>query len=695
VSDSLNFDIFMFKVVSMFIRPTPTPVIIILISCLFLFCFPILLMAGSLKEHLTEMSIEELMDISVSSAGFFGLPPEEVPGSIWILDEEDIKTTPAQSLGELLNLRIPGVQVSSDSIFGSLYASRGIPMIDNATTQFLWDGMNLNSGGSLGVNSGLKIPLLGDIYRTEVSNGPCAIVHGNGSINGFVNMVPKTGSTNPGTMVSIGYGLDDHMKKMETSYGHGYGADDDFFIYFGLADSQGVSVSGENVYGNEQIPDGFMAKAMSYPNYRGSINWNHGTFHFVSMVQRELFSSDAYFEGNTESPDLYHQTIALRPGLSIPLGRTESMDLKIPVEFFDSGYINHFPTITTERGNSDFRAETELILRSVRWSKHQIATGLKAGYEYYRNNRYYFRSAPVKSSVGEDVNWQQYSVFADDVFHLSKPWTITMGLRYDAIKYNFNKATYSLRKVTSNSDLWSPRLSSAYRIFDNTIFKLSYQEGFHYPPATAIYSKSLLPETIKSFEIGLSHEIPNGITMTINSFYNVYQDSLLSELGGNQRNDFGSTGGELAFDWAARNSMDVNISYSYSRPIKVSDNDVDIYTADPDLSEWYCYPAHMVKGSLRKYWDEKRIMTSFVFEYGSMVSQSHSVGAIKRDIFENDRYSVSFRGKLKITDRLFMDLIIKNALHNNIPVPTYLYNSPWEGSLGDSKTYSYMGLTWE
>lgn len=682
----------------MSIRPAPSKMISMAICSLYLFFFQTPVMADYQKKYLAEMSIEELMDISVSSAGFFGMPPEEVPGSIWILSEEDLRTTPAQSLAELVNLRIPGAQVSDHSIFGSLYSSRGVAMIDNATTQFLWDGMNLNSGGSLGVNSGLKLPLLGDIHRIEVSNGPCAVVHGNGSINGFVNMVPKTGATNSGAMGYVGYGLDDHMKKMETSYGHSYGADEDFFVYLGLADSDGISVAGENAGVNGQVPDGFMAKTINHPSYRGSMNWNHGAFHFIGLIQRELFSSDTYYNDNADFPDLYHQTLAFRPGVSIPIGRTESMDLKIPVEFFDSGYIKQYSSGTSERGISDFRAETELIIRSVRWNRHRIATGAKAGYEYYRNNRYYLRSAPDKSSVGDDINWMQYSVFLDDVFNLSGPWTITMGIRYDAIRYNHDKVKSSLKEASKDSEVWSPRFSSAYRILENTILKLSYQEGFHYPPATEIYSKYLLPETVKNFELGLTHETPAGITVTVNGFYNIYQDSLLSEFGGgqlNQRNDFGSTGAEFALEWTDRNSTSAGISYSYSRPIEVSDNKINIYTADPDLSEWYCYPAHMVKGNVSKYWNEKSIMTSFAFEYGSMVSESKKMGAVGREIFENDRYSISFRGKLKIADRMFMNLIVKNIAHNNIPVPTYLYSSPWEGSLGSAASSAYLGFSWE
>jgi len=659
------------------------------------------------NNDLSEMSIEELMNLPIKSVGFFDISSDKAPGSIWILNEHDIKTTPSQSIAELLQLTIPAVNVSSHSIYGSLYASRGAPMFDNSSSQFMWDGMNLNSGGSLGVNSGLKLPLLGDIHQIEVSSGPSAVIHGNGALNGFVNLVPKSGSTNPGTYANVSYGFDDRMIKIETGHGLEYGSDKNFYIYAGMAGADGTSANddlgygqyGYENHGNSQgIGNDYNVREIAWPNYRTSLNWNHGQFQLTGLLQKELYSSNSYYTNDQKSPQLYHETAAIRPKVDINLGALESLEIDIPLEFFDSGYISNYK-IQKERGNSDLRIETNCVLKSTRIQDNQLAAGFKIEYDHHRSNRYYLRSRPSSSPIGDDADWIVYSLFTEDIFSISKDWNLTAGIRYDSIKYDTDEASDFLNEIIEDSDLFSPRIATSYNLTQTTVIKAGYQEGFHFPPVTEIYTGNLKPESIKSFETNLIQELPGtGLKITCNAFYNIYKDSLLSDLGstrGNQRDDFGATGGEIAIDWADGQITKAQLSYSYSRPLDISSNPVSINTADEDLDEWYCYPAHMIKGRIYRYWMEKMIMTSLAFEYGSSVSKPSEEWYQAREIFNNDRFSVSCMGKIKVADRIYIELLVKNVAHNNIPVPSYPYNSPWEGALGEASTYSYIGFKLE
>lgn len=655
---------------------------------------------------LTSLSLEELMDLPVRSVGFFDISSDRAPGSLWILGREDIKTAPALSISEILQVSVPGVSISPHSIYGSLYASRGVPMFDNSTTQFMWDGMNLNSGGSLGVNSGLRLPLTGDIRQIEVSSGPSAVIHGNGAINGFVNLVPKSGATDPGIHFESGYGLDDGMTRMAAGQGIEYGPDKNIYIYAGLAGSGGFSARDDMGYAKYQgvgitqgeIPGDYKVHEISWPNYRTSLNWNHGNFQMLGLLQREYYSADSFYINNSESPHLYNETLAVRPKITIPFGSHESLEMNMPCEFFDTGYVSNFKQYS-ERGNSDLRAEMNTIFKTTRISGNQIACGFKVEHDHYRSNRYYFRSRPSFYIIGDDADWRLYSLFAEDVVSLGRDVTITAGLRYDSIKYDLDNASELLESTSDDSDVFSPRFSVSYNLTDLTIIKAAYQEGFHFPPVTEIYTSNLKPETMKSFEAGFIHNFKNtGIKLTCNAFYNIFADSLLSDLGStkeNQRNDFGSTGGEIGLEWKDGSISKAFLSYSYSRPLDISSSPVSIYTADEGLNEWYCYPAHMIKFRFYRYFMEKRLMASLGFEYGSSVAKPDESWYEPRALFENDRFSIGFKGAMRLSDNLYLDLLVKNVAHNGIPVPTYVYNNPWEGSLGATSTCSYIGLRLE
>jgi hypothetical protein len=610
-----------------------------------------------------------------------------------------MQTVPAINLKDILQYTVPGVQVSNHSIFGSLYASRGCPMLDNSTTQFMWDGMNINSAGSLGINSSLKSSLIGDIARLEVSNGPSSIIHGNGAINGFVNQVPKSGSGYSGLWVNMGIGMTANRLKAETGYGHAYGVDRDLYFYAGIERADGIDLNEDFGYrefsGADAIPEAISARTMSKPNYRASLNWNHNNIHVIGFIQKEYLSLDNYYDGQANSPELYLQTLALRPGIILPLTNSENLSIDLPLAFFDTGYITKRSDSGSinEHGNSDMRIETNWILRSTRWKNQQWATGFRVSGDHYRNNRYYFSSGPSPSPLGTDVDWKEFSVFTEGIIDILPAWTVTSGLRFDAIRYDVDASDGFLDQFVSDAENWFPRIATTIRLRDNTTVKLSFQEGFHYPQATAVYSDHLDTEFLETYELNVSHAMPHiGLTINLNGFYNIYKNALVAASADSYK-DFGSTGGELALEWEGNNAFRAILSYAYTRPIDAFGNDADVYTATPDLSAWISYPTHSVKALISRRWLNDTILTSLAGEYGYRVERIE--WSPSRDIFDKDRYSLGFKTAITLSKHLSLNVVINNIVHNDIPVPSYQYLEAWQGNLGETETRCYVGLTWK
>ena len=692
----------LYTTIETFISPRRQPVWLLL----FFIFSPLTAMADSSVDYLSKRSLEDLMTIPVNSIGFYEVPVNQAPGSIWILNEELLETIPGVTLKDMLQLAVPGVQVSGNSLLGSLYTTRGSPMRDNSTTLFMWDGMNINSAGSLGINASLKSSLLGDIAKLEVSNGPSSLLHGNGAINGFVNQVPKSGESHPGAWVNTMVGVTESLVKTEASYGHVYGVGRDFYLYAGGERASGFQPGNDLGYSDfnpGNIPDDFYVRTKDKLNYRMSVNWNHDNIRMVGFIQKEWLSSDNYLSSRTSSPNIYYQTLALRPSVTLPLTPTENLSVNLPVVLFDNGYIFDLNSLGQTRridhGNSDMRVETNWVLRSLRWENQQWAAGFRFSQDKHRNNQYYFRTDPPPTPIGEDIDWREFSFFTEDIIDIVPGWTVTAGLRFNAIRYQLDGNDSSLKDVVVDSEKWFPRIATAIRVGEDTTVKLSYQEGFHYPSATALYSSNLNPEYVDSYEINLLHTLPErGLSFTANGFFNVYKNALVSGTkshSGDQNRDFGSFGGEFLVDWKGPDSLRAMVSYAYTRPHDLGDDNVVVETANEDLTKWLSYPSHSIKAMISRRWLNDTLMTSLAGEYGSRVERNELDWYKSRDLFHTDRFSVSFKANYALSDHLGLDFIVNNVLDNNIPVPNTDYLNPWEGTLGDTETRFYIGLTWQ
>lgn len=189
-----------------------------------------------------ELSLADLLQIKVRSAGFFSMDATKAPGSIFVISPDMIRNSPARDLSELLDLVVPGTAMGHHEMHGPLAGVRGILIDNSSKTLVMRDGQAMNARTAYGYPY-YNLPLLGDINSIEIINGPGGIVHGSGAINGFVNLIPKTGADNPGSFVDYrhifqsGNFTEDH-NQLEFGHGMTWSGGDGFF-YGGVLQSDG------------------------------------------------------------------------------------------------------------------------------------------------------------------------------------------------------------------------------------------------------------------------------------------------------------------------------------------------------------------------------------------------------------------------------------------------------------------------
>jgi hypothetical protein len=91
------------------------------------------------SEAGTGLSLEDLLDLKVESVSFFKIDKNRSLGSSWTLDMADYARGPAQTIGDLCQMYIPGVNMGVQPFSGQIYGTRGIMIDNNAKTLVMYD----------------------------------------------------------------------------------------------------------------------------------------------------------------------------------------------------------------------------------------------------------------------------------------------------------------------------------------------------------------------------------------------------------------------------------------------------------------------------------------------------------------------------------------------------------------------------
>jgi iron complex outermembrane recepter protein len=152
-----------------------------------------ILFAGNLKK----MSLEELMNIEVTSVSKRPEKLYEVASAVQVITSEDIRNSGVKTLPEALrlanNLQVAQVNSSQWAIsargFNNVLANKLLVLVDGRTVYtplyagVFWDVQNL---------------LLEDVERIEVISGPGGTMWGANAVNGVINIITKNSKDTQG-----------------------------------------------------------------------------------------------------------------------------------------------------------------------------------------------------------------------------------------------------------------------------------------------------------------------------------------------------------------------------------------------------------------------------------------------------------------------------------------------------------------
>jgi iron complex outermembrane receptor protein len=167
--------------------------------------------AQTKPRDLANATIEELMNITITSASRKEQPVDETPAAVFVLTQEDIRRSGLRTLPELFRL-VPGVQVARINSSNWAVTIRGFNNQFANKLLVLIDGRSVYMQNFSGVYWDGEDMALDDIDRIEVIRGPGGAVWGANAVNGVINIVTKTAGDTQGAFVRLGSGTLDPLR---------------------------------------------------------------------------------------------------------------------------------------------------------------------------------------------------------------------------------------------------------------------------------------------------------------------------------------------------------------------------------------------------------------------------------------------------------------------------------------------------
>ncbi|MCA8964856.1 MAG: TonB-dependent receptor [Planctomycetes bacterium] len=192
---------------------------------------------------LTNLSLEEMLDVEVSLVSRRAQRIGDAPASVYVITRRDIEQSGLTSIPELLRL-VPGVHVKRIQSGRWAVGTRGQPGEFANNLLVLMDGRSVYTPLFSGVYWDMQDLVLDDIERIEVIRGPGGTIWGANAVNGVINVITKSARDSQGGQFRSVLG--DSELESYLNYGFALGEDLHVRLQGHWFDRDGFAMPGED-----------------------------------------------------------------------------------------------------------------------------------------------------------------------------------------------------------------------------------------------------------------------------------------------------------------------------------------------------------------------------------------------------------------------------------------------------------------
>ena len=460
-------------------------------------------LASSTFTELKKLSLEQLMDIEVTSVSRSPSPLANAPSALQVITSEEIRRSGATRLPEALRLA-DNLNVAQKNASGWGISARGFNTELANKLLVMIDGRTVYTPLFSGVRWDVQDYLLEDIDRIEVISGPGGSLWGANAVNGVINVTSKAAADTQGFYGEVGAGNQlEHLSSVR--YGGRLGNSAHFRIY-----AKRTERASEVLSSGAEVNDG---TTMSQIGFR---------------VDTEILSGNAftvqgdYYRGHVGIPRAGEGKVAggnLLTRWSRVLANGSSVQLQF---YYDRTFLRQpfAPSPLAPTGSFTDNLDT------YDWDfQHSIPHGESnsfvwgLGYRFFQDRT---KDAPALGFRPNDLDQELFSGFVQEQFSLGEHGLLTVGTKLERNDYTGWEVIPNVRlqRDLGRDHLVWAAVSKAVRApsrIDRDIRQPS--RGL-----TILGGSDFDSETVVAYEAGYRGRLAPKVVGSVSVFYNEYKN---------------------------------------------------------------------------------------------------------------------------------------------------------------------------
>ncbi len=504
--------------------------------------------------------LQEEAGAKVSIATRHETPVNRAPGIVTVITAEEIKNLGYRTFAEILRI-VPGFEILKMADFGDVVpAVRGLKGANKVRVMLNGHFINNPLGGEAFSNFD-DFPVE-NIKRIEIIRGPGSAMYGENAFLAVINIITFDARDIDGVKVDGGYGSFDtkegnivfggSLEKVDISGMFHYRETDGFD---GIVEEDSITLLDKSL-----TPLGFPAVSQapgSVDDWRREYdlhlrvtyadfffqgwysNKNNGPFigpQYALTNESDIESN--YVFGEIGYKKTFDERLTVRPRIYYDQFDRDSYIESLPENVsvpLDTNGDGVFDTIETyPDGFIGNGIVSEKIIGMEIPFDYRLFDGniITLGFEYrvinQTNVQFFSNFNPATLEALDslqdfsdtypylkEATRRLWSVYLQDVWDITDSLNLTLGIRHDQYS-DFGNAT-------------SPRGGLTWAFMKNASLKLLYGEAFRAPGFLEMFitnqpaiqgNEDLEPETIKTYEVGLTYQFNKYVTSSVNYFYN-------------------------------------------------------------------------------------------------------------------------------------------------------------------------------
>lgn len=464
---------------------------------------PYPLFAQTTAADFADLSLEELMNETVTSVSKREQRLSDAASAVTVLSNDEIRRSGATTIADALRL-VPGVNVAAVNSREVAVSVRGFNNLFSNKLLVLVDGRAVYSPVFSGVFWDLQQTMLEDVDRIEVIRGPGATVWGANAVNGVINIITRGAKDTQGGLL---YGSTGDVN--ETNSGMRYGGRLGERTYYRI--HAGYQSSDDYPLANGQsADDGWQSK-------QGGVRIDH---HPDDDTQLTWLAGATGVEATTDR----NRNIHMLARLTRRWSDRSSFEIQT---YYDH---THRDEVNRARGDAntlDFSAQHTFGIGE----RNDVIWGL--GYRF--NDISVRETTPLVAVRDGERQDQLFSLFLQNELRLvPDKFTLTAGVKLEHNDYTGVEVQPSIRgvfKPTERQTLWAA-VSRAVRtpgsLEGSDMFAIVFGDPFPGPGGVflplVVGNPEISSEVLWAHELGWRIQPTRRISVDVAVFYNVYRD---------------------------------------------------------------------------------------------------------------------------------------------------------------------------